>query len=104
MTDDIDLGHGMSLRPLADPLMGRIHRATTEVLELVTRKAKRLPEAGQETIFALNVLTSALATVTDQIRKTDPDLHKRCVILAVNRLALDMAELETLIKFKGAKN
>jgi hypothetical protein len=99
--DKIDIGNGVSLRPLDDPLMGRIHMTVNQVLQLVAKKAGKLPVGCDETTFALNVLTSALAAVTDQLRKSDPELHRRAVTLVINRLTMDVAEIQSLLDADG---
>lgn len=96
---NIEMGNGMSLRPLDDPLMGRIHHTTKQVLEVVAKKAARPPASDDPTSFALNVLVSALATVTDEVRKKDPGMHRRCIILTMN-----MGELQALLNADGKEN
>jgi hypothetical protein len=99
--DFIEMGNGMSLRPLDDPLMGRIHHTTHQVLKLVSQKAARPPANSDPTVFALNVLVSALSAVTDQVRKSDVELHKRCLALIINRLTMDVQEIQSLLSMDG---
>jgi hypothetical protein len=102
--DQVEIGNGVSLRPLDDPLMGRIHMTVNQLLQLVAKKARKLPVGCDETTFALNVLTSGLAAVTDQLRTSDPEWHRRAVTLVINRLTMNVAEIQSLLDADGRAN